>query len=93
MKAGRLAIVAFALVSALMGVAGVSEHDRWAHVTEDYRHRVFLSMQNRDHLSYSNNQFGLDLLHPTNIELVFAYEPVVTRAPDGCWVVHFKDAR
>lgn len=47
------------------------------------------AVHNVDGLSYSNAPYGLDTQHPTNIEVSFGQEPVVSRDGAG-WKVRFK---
>lgn len=47
------------------------------------------AIHNVDGLSYSNSPYGLDTQHPTNIEVSFGSEPVVSRDGAG-WKVRFK---
>lgn len=51
---------------------------------------AFFSARNLDNQEHTNQMWGMDFYHPTNIEIVFYVEPTLVSSSNGCWVFRFK---
>lgn len=88
-------LAAYAITNSEKIVANIELTNKIHWIISTNEELWFGQIKNITQVHKATNQSGwgffdsIDYAHPTNVEFIFCHEPVVSKASNGTWIVHF----